>query len=46
MTAEKIYKPNQAILDNSNISEEDFENLYMESIKNPDKNKVKPDKIE
>jgi len=37
MTAEKIYKPNQTILDNSNISEEDFENLYMESIKNPDK---------
>ena len=36
MTEERVYKSPKEILENSNISESEFEALYEESLKNPD----------
>ncbi|MFL2693573.1 MAG: acetate--CoA ligase [Gammaproteobacteria bacterium] len=36
MSKERIYKPPQSILENSNISDSEFEELYKKSLENPD----------
>ena len=36
MNKERIYNPSQSILENSNISSSDFEELYKKSLENPD----------
>ena len=36
MSKERIYNPPQSILENSNISDSEFEELYKKSLENPD----------
>jgi len=36
MNEEKIYNPSEQIIKNSNISESEFEELYKDSLSNPD----------
>ena len=36
MNKERIYNPSQSILENSNISSSEFEELYKKSLENPD----------
>ena len=36
MNTQKIYNPSKEILEKSNITESEFQNLYEESINNPE----------